>query len=213
MIDTVIFDMDGTVTDTQAIYSRAWKEVGIPGHIYRMMIGRSAVSIRKLLLENGYDPDEISRKKEALVQKELEKGVPLKPGARETLTWLREHGFATVLATSSAKSRADGFMKETGLYDLLDFIVSGNELEHGKPEPDCFLMAAQAAGKTPEQCIVVEDSYNGVRAGHAARMVTVMIPDLIPPDEEMREKADVILPSLFALPDYITGITAKKGTS
>ena len=200
MRNTVIFDMDGTIYDTEKIYKISWLEAGVPLDLYFSFIGTSRVHIRNLLTENGFDPDEVFEKRGQVVERELAKGIEIKPGAVEALTWLKENGWTSLIATSSKAEVAYRYLKETGMEDFFSDVVSGNQLERGKPAPDVFLMAARQAGRTPDECVVVEDSFNGVRAGHAAGMYTVMVPDLAQPADEMRATADIILPTLGELP-------------
>ncbi len=200
MYNTIIFDMDGTLYDTEQIYRTAWLSAGVPLALYQRFIGTSSLFIHNLLKENGFDPEETVQKRTARVEAELEKGIPLKPGTLESLTWLRENGWTCLIATSSRAETAYRYLKETNMQDYFSYVISGNHLEHGKPAPDIFLMAARTAGRVPSECVVVEDSFNGVRAGHAAGMYTIMVPDLAEPDEEMRRTADLILPSLKDLP-------------
>ena len=200
MLNTVIFDMDGTLYDTEKIYRMGWLEAGVPLSMYEGFIGTSRVHIFETLAENGFDPEAVFEKRTICVERELAKGIEIKPGAVEALTWLKENGWTSLIATSSKAETAYRYLKETGMGHFFADVVSGNQLEHGKPSPDIFLMAAEQAGKTPAECVVVEDSFNGVRAGRAANMYTVMVPDLAQPDEEIRAAADIILPSLSELP-------------
>ena len=133
----------------------------------------------------------------------LAQGIPLKPGVLEALEWLRERGFKTAIATSSSMETAEQYLRQTDMEKLFSQVVSGQHLAHGKPAPDIFLLAAEKLSSAPGSCLVVEDSFNGVRAGKAAGMVTVMIPDLLQPDEELRALADAVLDSMEALPSYI----------
>ena len=196
MISTVIFDMDGTLYDTERIYRMAWLEAGVPLAVYQQFIGTGASTVRRIIEENGLQVMQILRDANAVTQRELAKGIPLKPGAKEVLAWLREKGYRTGIATSSTIETAQRYLTNTHMTDYFDEVISGNTLERGKPYPDIFLMAAQQLGASPENCMVVEDSYNGVRAGHAAGMYTVMIPDLVEPDEEITALADAVLVSL-----------------
>ncbi len=97
-------------------------------------------------------------------------------------------------------------LKDAGLYAYFDAVICGDMISESKPSPQIFLAAAGALGMPPKSCCVIEDSYNGVRAGHAAGMLTIMVPDLLPPTQEMREKADLILPDLLFVQKYLSGI-------
>lgn len=202
MIKAVIFDMDGTLYDTEAVYRRAWVKAGIPDDFYLKLIGRSHVNIVQMLNDNGYDSDKIYELKNKYTEEEISKGIPVKEGTLKTLKWCKENGLLTAIATSSAKNVAKRYLKDTNMEAYFDQIISGNQLENGKPAPDIFIYAAGELGVDTNECMVVEDSFNGVRAGKAADMITVMVPDIIPADEEMNKLADKILDSLDEFPDY-----------
>ncbi len=203
-ITTVIFDMDGTLLDTETVYGKGWLEAGLTMDQYRQLIGRSRESINELLRGFGFDPEAARSIKMDYTNRWLsQNGIPLKPGAEECLRRLHEMGIRTGLATSSSYPVAERYMVETGLWRHLDHMVSGNALAHGKPAPDIFYITARELGSPASNCMVVEDSYNGVRAGKAAGMVTVMIPDAQEVNDEMRELADAILPSLLEIPAYL----------
>lgn len=202
MIKAAIFDMDGTLYDTEAVYRKAWLKAGIPDEFYLKLIGRSHVNIVQMLNDNGYDSDKIYELKNKYTQEEISKGIPIKKGTLEALKWCKDNGLLTAIATSSAKEVALRYLKDTNMEDLFDKIISGNQLENGKPAPDIFIYAAKELSVKKEECLVVEDSFNGVRAGKAAEMLTVMVPDLIPADEEMKGLADKILNSLAEFPEY-----------
>ena len=202
--NTAIFDMDGTVYDTEQIYMRAWLAAGVPKELYFSFIGTPHAKIVNTLRSNGLDPDTVIALKEAHVKESLSHGIPLKPGVRKTLIWLKENGYRTAIATSSSRATADWYLGDTDMAQYFDVIVSGDQIENGKPAPDIFLKAAEKLDAVPSQCIVLEDSYNGVRAGRNADMLTVMIPDVVPADDEMREKADAILDSMEQLPAYLS---------
>ena len=210
MIKAIIFDMDGTLYDTEAVYKIAWIKAGIPEETYYKLIGRSRVNIRQILFDEGFDVDKVCQKKAEYTQELLKDGIPLKSGVIETLSFLKENGFKTAIATSSAIEVAKKYLAQTNMEQFFDKTRSGNRLEHGKPAPDIFLYAAQELNASPSECMVVEDSYNGVMAGVNAKMHTVMIPDLVPADEFMQKSANAILDSLKELPEYINKINASK---
>ena len=201
----VIFDMDGTLYDTERIYGEAWEKAGISHELYLRLIGRSHVSIVDLLNKCGYRGEEICAKKRQYTEEILQKrGIPVKPGVIETLKWLQERHVLTAIATSSHISVADRYLDETNMRQYFSKVISGNGLEHGKPEPDIFLYAADQLEADPGDCIVVEDGFNGVRAGKAAGMLTIMIPDQVLPDTEMKATADIILKSMEELPEVLS---------
>lgn len=202
----VIFDMDGTLYDTEKVYREAWLNAGVSLELYQTFIGTAHTYIVETLAAHGMDPDEVIGRKAAYVNETLEKGIPLKPGALECLKWLREQGWPCAIATSSSMATADRYLDVTDMRQYFTKVVSGNRLEHGKPEPDIFFMAAEELKEAPENCIVIEDSFNGVRAGHAAGMYTVMVPDLVAPDEEILGLADAVLPSLSELPALLASL-------
>ena len=202
MIKAVIFDMDGTLYDTEAVYRKAWIKAGIPDEFYLQLIGRSHVNIVQMLKDNGYDPDAIYELKNKYTEEEIRKGIPVKDGTLKALEWCRKNGLRTAIATSSAKKVALRYLKDTDMESLFDEVISGNQLENGKPAPDIFIYAAEQLGVSVEECMVVEDSFNGVRAGKAAKMLTVMVPDIIPANGEMEELADKIIDSLEDFPEY-----------
>ena len=196
--------MDGTLFDSEKLYGRGWMKAGLTKEQYYQLIGRSRTNIDAMLTEWGYDAAALRKIRSEAMEEELQRdGVVPKPGALDCLQWLREHGIPAAIATSSAREVADRYLKMNGLETYFSFVVSGNTMERGKPFPDIFLEAARLLNCPPEHCLVAEDSYNGVRAGRNAGMYTVMIPDLIPADEEMERLADVILPSLVELPAWI----------
>ena len=204
MINAVIFDMDGTIFDTEVIYERAWKKAGVSGEQYLQLIGRGHKVNDAALSSWGMDPKEVRRARNEFMRLEIEAhGIVPKPGAEETLQWLEHRGIPAAIATSSPMELAQDYMERTGFGRYFAGIYSGYQLERGKPAPDLFLYAARQLGRTPRECVVVEDSFNGIRAGRNAGMITVMVPDRVPADEEMRRKADVILDSLLLFPDWL----------
>ena len=196
MIKAVIFDMDGTLYDTEAVYRKAWLKAGIPNEFYLQLIGRSHVNIVQMLKDNGYDSDKIYELKNKYTEEEVRKGIPIKEGTLETLKWCKENGLRTAIATSSAKQVAQRYLKDTDMESYFDQIISGNQLENGKPAPDIFLEAADKLGAIPEETYVIEDSFNGIRAAYEGGFIPVMVPDMLPPDDEMRQKANFIFDTL-----------------
>ena len=206
-ITAILFDMDGLVLDTEKLYTRFWQEaanaLGYP------MTKEQALGMRSLnrgaglaKMQSYFGPDvdyDAIRKKriemmDAFVEKE---GVTLKPGIHELLTYLKEHGIKTAIATSSPIERTIKYLTSVELQDSFDELVSGYMVEKGKPEPDIYLFAAEKLGMVPETCMVLEDSPAGILAAHRAGCLPVMVPDQDEPDAEtgalLYAKADSLL--------------------
>lgn len=208
MLTTVLFDMDGTLFDSERLYRDAWLKVGVPLEVYQSFVGTPIHHIRAVLKDTLHmDPDRALAEKIKLVdEKILKDGIDEKPGMETCLRYLLSHGYKTAICTSSGMEVARRYLAISHTEDLFDLVFSGRDLKNGKPAPDIWLTAAEKLNAAPDRCVVVEDSWNGVKSGSAAGMITVMIPDLQPVTDEMREKANVILNSLSDLPAYLESI-------
>ena len=197
MIQAVLFDMDGTIFDTEVIYRRGWiqaaKDVGFNEDmdLFFERVGGLNMTDMKALVHRVYGEDapfeSMRERRRFYLEEELAEGIlPFKSGAPDILYSLKEKGIPIALVTSSGRALVDRYLKMSGLEDVFDVIMTGETVTHGKPHPEIFLLAAEKLGILPTHCAVVEDSPNGIRAGHAANMYTVMVPDLHPCTEELR---------------------------
>lgn len=206
IIAAVIFDMDGLMFDTEALNLRGWvaaaKKHGfeISESVIHRHIGANLTATRRIMEEQmgpSFDFDAVRADRVAYSFGEIEKhGMPEKPGLRELLKWLREQGIPTALATSSERRFVEFYMAHSNLGHPFNATVTGEQITRGKPEPDIFLKAAELLGVRPEGCVVLEDSYHGIKAAHAAGMRPIMVPDLLPPTPEIEpllyRKADTL---------------------
>lgn len=217
-IQTVIFDMDGTLVDSERVSQEAWQGaavdlgVELSGEFTRSFIGRNVVSVRALLAERlGGSVDaanEAIRLHNVHFDELSQTDLTLMPGAREALDQLQAAGFPLALATSTYREKALMRLERFGLGDAFATITCGDDVENGKPAPDIFLKAAERMGVDPAHCAVIEDSHNGVRAGHAAGAQVFMIPDMVSPTEEIADMCTAVLPSLHELPAAIAACNA-----
>ena len=207
MINTVIFDLDGLLADTEANWYKVVKELmGSHGKEFTLEAyvadhsGKAIVDNANLYIE-GYDlPMTTEECVEWLVTTEMsfvEKGVELKKGARELLAFLKENNYKVILGTSSKLDRALIILKGNQIDTYFDDFVVGYDVERSKPFPDIFLKAAEKAGSRPEECLVLEDSEAGIQAAYAAEIPVICIPDLKQPSEEYREKTTAVMESLI----------------
>jgi HAD superfamily hydrolase (TIGR01509 family) len=197
MIKAVLFDMDGTVFDTEAIYRRCWfraaKDVGFDEDIDLFLHRVCGLNLTDMtaFVYRTYGADAPF---EALwgrwlecVDEEMACGIlPFKSSAPEIFAEMKKRGIKIALVTSSGQKTVAQYLQMSGMEGVFDVVLTGESVTHGKPHPEVFLIAAERLGVAPAHCVVVEDSPNGVRAGHAAKMFTVMVPDLHPCTEELR---------------------------
>lgn len=213
MIKYVIFDLDGTLIDTEKYFRIFWKKAAeVNG--YTMSDGQ-ALALRSLgrpfapiLMKEWFGEDfdyyAVRESRRSLMKAHLDKvGLEVKPGAVEALKWLKENGYVVALATATPADRATEQLKEVGLYPYFTKIVSAVQVEKGKPAPDVYLYAAKELGADPAECLAVEDSPNGVLSAAAAGMKVVMVPDQTEPEEELREKLYACVESLTKLPEVV----------
>lgn len=183
---SVIFDMDGTLLDTQKICTPAWEWagakqgiVGLGKHI-PMVCGQNERGWSKYLTDNfpNIKLDEFKADTRKFILDNLV--VRYKDGGEELLKFLKGNSIKTAIASGSSHASISHHLNEVGCADYFDAVVGGSDVENGKPAPDIFLLAAEKLGVAPETCFVLEDSENGIRAGYAAGMKCIGIPDVAP---------------------------------
>ena len=194
MIRAVIFDLDGTLTDTEKYYQKAWPEAlrhfGYEPEPWMPLelrsLGRPFAPLQfKEWFGEDFDYDKVRAYRKKLIEEYLAPGIPLKPGAVEILTWLREQGITVAMATANDLQRTTRYLKRIGLYEYFDELICADMVKQGKPAPDIYAHACEVLGLEPDETMAVEDSPNGVRSAAGAGCRTVMIPDLTEPDEEL----------------------------
>ena len=123
--------------------------------------------------------------------------IPVKEGVIELLEWLKANKTPMAVATSTQHDIAIKKLELAGLDGYFDVLATGCEVEHGKPHPEIYFLAAERLGIAPEVCLAFEDSNNGTHAAVAANMITYQIPDLVEPSAEVIKLGHQILPSMI----------------
>ena len=208
-VEGVLFDMDGLLVDTESLamqgleQAAAEMEITAPESFCHAMIGVPADHCLVLVQDRfgpGFPAEEYlaaaSRHMNALIEAGA---LRLKPGVRCLLSHLEALGMPKAVATSSSRVKAERHLRSTGILDRFDVVVTRDDVARGKPHPDLFMHAARKLGLRAEHCLALEDSYNGVRAAHAAGSTVIMVPDLLPPTNEMRDRCALIATDLHAV--------------
>lgn len=195
MVKGVIFDMDGLMFDTERMWDTFWapclEKRGLPApppEFYTGCRGLAGENLKRHLKEYypQIDPQKLLDDVWAYGARQLAAGVPCKPGLKELLAWLEQVGMPRIVASSSPRGMIEMNLQTTGVARYFHDVVCGSDVPRSKPDPAIFLEAARRLDLNPKDCLVLEDSFNGVRAGAAAGAVTIMVPDLAQPDEEIR---------------------------
>jgi len=186
----IVFDMDGLMLDTERLDRRLWQEaarvrgLAFPDALHDTLIGRRARDSEQSLREH-FGPDfpleAIKAEVHAQWLLQAAAGMPCKPGLEALLDRLDAAALPRAVATSTARARALLSLGE--LAPRFDSLSCGDEVVHGKPAPDIFLLAAQRLDIAPEHCLVLEDSPAGLAAARAAGMTVILIPDLVRPSQ------------------------------
>jgi DNA helicase-2/ATP-dependent DNA helicase PcrA len=198
IVKAVLFDLDGTLTDTEKFYQRAWPEAlehfGYKTEPWMPLelrsLGRPFAPARfKEWFGEDFDYASVREYRKGLIEDIIrENGIPLKPGAKEILAWLREQKIFTALVTANDYKRAERYLKQIDLFDYFDKIICANMVKQGKPAPDIYAYACSELGLAPSETFAVEDSPNGVTSAYLAGCKVIMVPDLTQPDEELSQK-------------------------
>ena len=193
-IKSIIFDMDGVIFDTELVYLEIWSKVfekygyKLQKEVYAEVLGTGRENVKKVFLNNYGNElpiDKMYREKDEDLEKAVDKGIPLKQGAYEILSYLKNNNYKIALATSASKERALKQLRNADIEKFFDVIVSRDDVKETKPNPDIFLKAAKKLNVNPNECIVIEDSSAGIKAAFNAGMAGIHVVDLKEPDNEI----------------------------
>ena len=213
MKKAIIFDLDGLLIDSEIISYNLYADL-LRKYQFRFSLeryarqysGKNEVTNMQNLIFTYHLPITLEQGLSyvsALEKEYFAKGVPLKPGARELLRFLKHSKVKILLASSSTRERALSVLAQHGIADDFDAMVFGPEIECGKPAPDIFIKAREKSGEAGADCLVLEDSEAGIRAAYAAGIDVICIPDMKRPDGAFLSVAAAVLPSLLDVPAWL----------
>ncbi len=186
-IKAVLFDLDGTLIDTEKYYQRVWP-LSVE-HFGYTMTREQALQLRSLgrpfapekfkeWYGDDFDYTKVRTYRKQLFEEVIAKeGIQLKDGVEDILKWLKKKGILISTATATDEERTTRYLKKVGLFEYFDKICCATQVKEGKPKPDLYLYAADQVGVPRENCIAVEDAPNGVKSAHDAGIKTIYIPD------------------------------------
>lgn len=216
----VIFDMDGVIFDTERAILDCWIEASRAYPVSESLVRETFIKcigtnnaqtteIYNSTFSGILSPDDresLWNESYGMFRSKYEgKCLPVKPGANEILEFLRARGIRTGLATSTRKDIATRELQDADLLQYFESITGGDSVRISKPDPEIYLLACKKMDVKPSDTMAIEDSYNGIRSAHAAGMRPIMVPDMVPADEEMMRLSESVCPDLFAVIDYIRG--------
>lgn len=205
-----VFDMDGLLFDSERLLMEENRKVMESyGYVqtfsdYSKTIGMAGESYFVTLYSiygPDYPADEIApRSAENCVARMMREGVPVKEGIPELLQFFKDRGILCCVATSTKRRSALPMLEQSGLLPYFSYVVTSEEVEHSKPEPDIFLLACERNGTSPQDAMVFEDSQNGVLAAFRAGIPVICIPDMKEPEPYYAEKATKVVRSALDVP-------------
>lgn len=219
MIKAVIFDMDGLMIDSERVTFESYQEVLKPmgltmsEEFYVTLLGKPVKGIFERFYNvygNDFPIEDVIRECHNVMAKRFETyGVPIKKGLKELLYYLKKNNYKTIVATSSNRDRVDIILKQAGITQYFDDSICGDEVSHGKPDPEVFLKSCQKLNVSTNQAIVLEDSESGITASYNAHIKVICIPDMKYPEKQYQQMTYKILDNLENVIPIIKDLNTK----
>lgn len=211
----VVFDMDGVIFDSEKLVLRAWQAVAekyqIPDIETACMecLGLNQdAAYEKFCQRYGADFPYFEYKKETralFFGPFYGEHLPIKPGVKELLEFLKANGKKIALASSTRRELVEKELFDAHLLSYFDAVICGDMVENSKPHPEIFVTACKALDVPTKKAYAIEDSFNGIRAAHAGDLLPIMVPDMVEPTKEILSLTNACLPDLCAVIDYLKG--------
>jgi len=214
-IDLVIFDMDGLMIDTEPASKEGWRAglehfgFEMDEELYISLIGRGINAAKHLLSDKygaAFDFDKAREIRAEQMEIFLAKngGLAMKKGLLPLLDCLDKLKINKCVATSTERDSMERKLTELNLLTRFNGFVTGDQVALGKPNPEVFLKAAELMNVPPQNCLVLEDSPAGINAAHNANMPCIMVPDMVPPDDDLLKKIYALCQDLDEVAEIIS---------
>lgn len=213
--DAVVFDMDGVIFDSERAVMDCWialaAKYGIKDIEQAVLActGTTMTRTREIMLERygaDFPYDDYAKEASVMYHERYDGGrLPMKKGVRELLELLKQNDKKIALASSTRRQTVENQLRDANILSYFDAVVCGDMVARSKPAPDIFLEACECIGVAPHKAYAIEDSYNGIRAAHAGKLRPIMVPDLLPADDEMRRLAETVQEDLLEVGRYLLG--------
>ena len=195
MLHGAIFDMDGTLFDTEKLYRRAWLDVAaefgeeknyeLPTAISGTNLGEASYKVIRRFYPN-IDAEAYLARVLIEVRAAAERNLELMTGVEEILDFFKSAGVVMAVASSAPVAVIEKNLTRANLRGYFKVLVGGDLVTNGKPAPDIFLLAAEKLNIEAEDCYIFEDSFNGIRAAAASGGAAIMIPDTVQPTDDIK---------------------------
>lgn len=211
-LKAVVFDMDGIIFDSERLIIECWKvvaekyDIADIEEICNKCLGVNSVETKEIFLQyygQDFPYDDYKGEMAKLYHENYDGGrLPMKTGVVELLDYLKENNVPVALASSTHSQVVKQQLQDAGIAAYFQVIIGGDMVKRSKPQPDIFLKACEELGVAPEDAFAIEDSYNGIRAAAAGQLCPLMVPDLMPPTEEMEKLSEGIFETLLDVKEY-----------
>lgn len=211
--EAVVFDMDGVIFDSEICVKNIWREVAVSHGAknfeehYDKCLGVNIAKAKEIMLESfgaDFPFDECQNEVSKLYHERYDGGrLPMKSGIRELLAYLKKNNIKIALASSTRTEVVENQLKDADIFSFFSAVIGGDKVKFSKPHPEIYLKACEELGVNPSEAYAIEDSYNGIRSAHAGNLRPIMVPDLLPPTEEITSLCETVEPNLMSVIEYL----------